>query len=153
MSLDEWDKVGAASVSTQALDDLVKLMQEQWAQYEEAKKAASELLATYEESEKKLVALLKSANKTKWQVDGLGTAYIINKLVVRTPKDNSAKQSLFNYIKETHGPEALMGMVSINHQTLNGFYNKEKEARPDVNIPGLEAPTHMESLGFRSGKK
>jgi len=151
-NLAEWDAIDAIEVSTTELDNLARDMREQWAEYETAKKAASELLVKYEQTESRMLSLLKAAKKSKWQVDGLGTAYIINKYVVRVPKDAASKTALFNYIKEHHGPESLMGMVSINHQTLNGFVNKEKENNPEVQIPGLEAPTHMESLGFRSGK-
>lgn len=153
MSLEEWNEIGAEEVSTAELDSLARLMNDQWSEVEKAKKAAEVVRAAYDDTEAKLMELLKKAKKTKYVVEGLGTLSIVTKFMVRTPKSSEEKQSLFNFIKENKGPEVLMGLVSINSQTLNAFVNEEKKNNPLVEIPGLEAPTARESLSFRSERK
>lgn len=147
--LNEWDAASAEEISTAELDALVVEMQAQWLIYEALNEDAKAQRAKHDATEAKLLDLLKKAKKTKWQVDGVGTAYLINKYQYVTPKTVTDKQRLFNYIKLRHGDEALMGLLSINANTLNAFANKEKEESPLAEIPGLPAPTHRESLGFR----
>lgn len=151
--LEQWDAVDAEDISTQALDEATNAMLELWNTYEVKKKLASEALAEYEEAETVLMDLLKRAKKSKYFIDGVGTVSIRNQFVVRTPKTPEEKTALFNFIRDNKGPEALIGLVSINHQTLQAFVNSEKETNPEVIIPGLEAPTLRESLQFRASKK
>lgn len=150
--LDAWNEAAAEEISTAELDALVHQMQKEWAEYEAANEVAKAARAKHDESEEKLLDLLKRAGKSKWQVDGVGTSYIINKYQYTTPKTADDKRKLFDYIAKEHGEAALMGLLSINSQTLNSFANKEKEEKPLADIPGLGAPTHRESLGFRKGK-
>jgi hypothetical protein len=152
MSLNEWDQVDSVEISTQELDAKVALMSKQWEEYEEAKKLATESRERYDKTEKEILGMLKAAKKTKYHVDGLGTVSVRNRYVVRVPKGLTEKEALFNYIKEKQGYESFMGMVSVNHMTLNSWVNAEKEANPLVEIPGIEAPTHEESLAFRQSK-
>lgn len=152
-NLDQWNEVAAEEVSTAQLDELAKLMNEQWNEVEKAKKAAEAVRETYDQTESRLLELLKKAGKTKYVVEGLGTLSISTKFMVRTPKTPEEKQALFNFIRESKGPEVLMGLVSINSNTLNSFVNEEKKVNPLVSIPGLEAPTARETLSFRSERK
>lgn len=152
-SLETWDQVDAVEVSTAELDAKVKQMQDEWADYEAKKKIATEAHTKYEETERYVLALLKAAKKSKYVVEGLGTVSVANRFVVRTPKSIESKKLLFDYIRERHGSEGLIGLVSINHQTLQSFINEEKKVDPLVQIPGLEAPTSEESLRFRSERK
>jgi len=152
INLDEWDEAGAQEVSTKELDELVVNMQETYADYEKEKKIATETRLAYEELQKKVLEMLKKAGKTKWNVDGLGTVSIRGRYQYTTPKGLTSKGALFEYIKQKHGPDALMGLLSIHSGTLNSFANEEKEREPLVEIPGLDPPTHRESLSFRKGK-
>jgi hypothetical protein len=152
-SLSEWDELEKTEVSTAELDARIKHMRELRLDYEVKKAIATEAHDAYEKAEKDVMALLKAAKKSSYIVEGLGTVQIRNRYVVRVPKDNASKQRLFDYIRQRHGGEELLALTSINHQTLNAFVNAEKEANPLQDIPGLEAPTHEESLAFRSAAK
>lgn len=154
-TLEQWEGVEApALISTEELDRAIVTMRELRKHYEDKKKESNEAHAIYKESEDKVLGLLKAAKKSKYVVDGVGTAYTINRYVVTTPKTPEAKTQLFDYIKSKHGGETLLGMVSINHQTLNSFYNSEAEeyaAKGEMFIlPGIAEPTNEESVGFRS---
>jgi hypothetical protein len=154
-TLEQWESVEAPKeISTAELDKVIIEMRELRKDYEEKKKLSNEAHAVYKESEDRVLGLLKATKKSKYSVDGYGTAYTITKYVVATPKTSDSKKQLFDYIKVKHGPDALMGMVSINHQTLNSFYNseaKEYAAKGEMFVlPGIGEPTTEESVGFRS---
>ena len=151
--LSEWDAVDVKEISLEEMDAMVKELQEHWKAVEEIKAIAKDVRDKYDAYEKKVLEALKNSKKSKYQVDGLGTVYISNRYVTRVPKDLTAKEKLFNWIKATKGGETLLAMVSINHQTLNSFLNQEYEVNPGCIVPGVEAPTHEETLGFRAERK
>jgi len=152
-SLEEWAEGGSVDVT--ALDNLVKEMKAAEAEYDEAKKVSTEKLRKYEEIEKKVIDTLVACGKSKWFVDGMGTAYLINKYVVKTPKTNEEKKALFDYINNKYGSDTLIAKLSINHNTLNSFVNEERDLLAKegklAKIPGIEDPTHETYLGFRKG--
>jgi len=152
--LDSWDEATPViEVSTQELDALVQRMDTLWDESEKVKKLASEARAAYDEVEARVLAMLKAAGKKSYIVDGLGTVSITNKYMITTPKGIEEKKRLFAYINKEHGEEGLYGLLTINSQTLNSFVNAELDRKPEVQIPGLDAPTHRESLSFRAKKK
>lgn len=151
--VDRWNTVGAEDIPTTAFDTLVSRMLTEWDVYEAKLDEAKALKAVYDETEIELMDLLKRAKKTKYQAEGLGTVGITNKYMVKTPKSIEDKQSLFDWIKGKFGYESMMGLTTINSQTLNAFVNEIKEKEPTIEIPGLEAPTHRETLSFRAEKK
>lgn len=150
---EEYQRLSAKAVSTEELDALVRQLDSTWAEVERTKKIAAEARAVYDEVELKVLELLKQAKKTKYPVDGLGTVSITSRFQVRTPKSIEDKSALFKYISEHHGQDGLLGLLSINSQTLNSFVKQEKETNPLVEIPGLEAPTIVEGLSFRAERK
>jgi hypothetical protein len=151
MDINQWDQVGPqaeATISLEAMDQLVIDYRKARDAYDAAKKVSSELSAKADEAEEKVLAALKSAKRSKYEVDGVGLVFIREVEQYTTPKTILAKTALFNYIKEKHGPDALMGLVSINSQTLNSWANREAEEGV-MQIPGLEAPTVREGLNLR----
>lgn len=165
MSVDANEWMEAASegsgITTKELDEHAQAYQAAYAEYEKSKAHTSQLYKEAERLEGKMVEAMELAGKTKYQVDGVGTFYFINKMVVTTPKTNSEKKALFDYIKETHGDDFYLATLSVNHQTLQKLYNTDfeaaKEKNPDdaatFHIPGLQPPTNMRSLGLRGEKK
>lgn len=136
-------------VTLEAMDNLIREYQRARAYYEEKKKAASEAHNQLEELEQKVVATLKAAGKSNYQVDGVGKVSYYVKETYTIPRTIEDKTRLFNYIKEKYGADTLMTMVGINHQTLNSFANKETEEAGVMSIPGLQPPTGTEVLSFR----
>lgn len=145
----EWEQTESNDPMTlEQMDQLVKQMKEARAKYEAAKKLSGDAYKELEDIENKVVASLKAAGKSKYNVDGIGTVSWYVKESFTTPKVNEDKTRLFNYIKEKYGPDVLMSMVSIHSATLNSFANKETE-NGVMEIPGLAAPTGTEILSFR----
>jgi hypothetical protein len=149
----EFEDADTPAHSMEEMDNLVKEMNAKRAEYEAAKEISNKLHAEWDAMKAKVVASLKAAGKSKYWVDGIGTAYIINKLSVKMPTTLDRKQELFNFIREQGGPEALLSFATIHHQTLNAWYNETLEKDPSKRIPGLDEPTHEETLGFRKESK
>lgn len=146
-----WEQPVEVNLST--LDGMVKELVELRKVHQAKKDEASAAHADVESMEAKISSVLQASGKSKYFVDGVGTAYLINKYVVRTPKDNQSKMLLFDYIKHRHGEDVLVSKLSVNHQSLNSFYNEEVAALAKegklAQIPGIEEPTHEINLGFR----
>lgn len=160
VTADEWMKEQGKSggVTTEQLDKLAQEYQAAYAAYEVQKEASTLAYKKAEELEGKLVEAMELAGKQKYHVEGLGLYYFSDKMTVKTPKTNEDKKQLFNYLKAKHGPEYLMTVTSINHNTLQSLYKAEFEAATEAgtgetfHLPGLEAPTNMRSLNFRKEK-
>lgn len=145
----EWMPQQEVSVTTEQLDQAVQTVRQLREEYEQQKKLSTAAHDKVEQAEQDLVNLLKAAGKSKYEAEGVGLAYITTKETYRVPSSIDAKKELFDYIKTKNGPDVLMAMVSINHQTLNSWTKKELEADPMLSIPGLEEPTSQETLSFR----
>jgi len=153
----EWQAdEGAASLTLADIDTAVL----QLVRFEEDEKAAKDTAkaATQraDDQRDKILAMLNQGGKSKYFVEGIGTVYIINRLSFRTPKDVSSKEKFFGYIRDRHGEDVLKNLLTVNSQTLNGFCKKEIEAATArgeafYNIPGIEDPTHDQSIGLKKG--
>ena len=153
MSQDRWNEAGAEEISTSEFDKVIKEMDAKWLEVEETKKVASSVREEYDAIENKLLDMLKRAKKSKYIAEGLGTVSIKNTYQVTTPKTLDAKQRLFNWIRGRDGDDGLMAMLSINSQRLNAWTNELKTQDPLIEIPGLDQPTHRETISFRAVKK
>lgn len=159
---DSWMEAAAegSGITTQELDARAKAYNEAYAAYEKQKAVASELFKEAERLEGKLIEALEQAGKSKYHVEGVGTFYFSDKLVVTTPKTIPDKKALFDYVLQNHGEDFFLSTASINHQTLQKLYNTDfetfKETNPELaaefHIPGLQPPTSKRSLGLRGEK-
>lgn len=149
--LDQWDQAEAppASLTVEAMDELVRQLREAKTSYEQLQEKADELKAAYTKAKDQVMNALVQLKRDNYAVDGHGLAYISRKEVYTTPKTNEDKTALFNYIKNKYGPDTLMSLVSINSQTLTSWANKETETGEVQVIPGLNQPTMVETLNFR----
>lgn len=145
----DWDLEEDSSGTTlEEMDKLVTVLKEARDKYDAASEAKTQAHNELEAVQKLVLDTLRTNKRMNYSVQGIGTVYVIEKEVYRTPKTNEDKIKLFNYIKEKYGPDALMSMTSIVHQTLNSWANKESESGV-MSIPGLEAPTMTETVGLR----
>lgn len=147
--LSEWMPQEKVEISLAQMDEAVAEVRKLRKEYEEKKALVSEVNSRLEEAEGKIIKMLEASGKTKYEAEGVGLVSVSIRESYKTPKTVEDKTKLFNWIKETHGPEALMGLVSINSQTLNSFAKKEIENNPGLNIPGLEVPSVSTVLSFR----
>ena len=153
----EWQADEGSSALTladidNAVLELVRLEEDEKA-LKDAAKAATQRA---DDQRDKILAMLTKGGKSKYFVEGIGTVYIINRLSFRTPKDVASKEKFFEYIRSKHGDDVLKNLLTVNSQTLNAFCKKEVEsatARGEVifSIPGIEDPTHDQSIGFKKG--
>lgn len=150
------DESGGEVITVEKLDELIREMK----RLDDEKDAQKEVLAghtaRYEDARSAVLSALKSVGKSKYYVDGLGTAFVATRYSFKTPKETSEKAALYDYITATHGEDVLGAMVSINSMTLNAFCKKELEAALDKGdadflIPGVGAPTAEEKVNFRKG--
>lgn len=109
---------------------------------------ADQVKANYNAYRELVMKTLQANGRDSYAVDGVGTVYISSKEVYRVPKTNEEKNLLFTYIKEKYGPDALMSLVGIHSATLTSWANEESE-KGVMSIPGLEAPTMVETLNMR----
>lgn len=156
-TLEEWDEVMAQPVSIEELDGLVAQMMKAWTKVEEASEVVKGLRKEYDKLEARVLATLESAKKSKYYVDGFGTAYIKSDLQVRVPANKTEKKKLFDYIQEELGDDVLFNLLSINSATLKKFVNDQaavaaEKGVANFTIPGLQPPTVRKTLGFKSAK-
>lgn len=99
---------------------------------------------------------LDSLELTKQHLPGVGTAYIQTKFSVTVPKTPEAKVELFDYIREKKGPDVLLGLQTINSQSLNSFYDAESTLAAEAGnfrwaLPGVGEPKAYKTLNLRKG--
>lgn len=154
-SLDEWNNVAATSLNLVEMDALITEYKKAREVYDAAKEEASAKYKLVDELEAQVINVLKAANKKSYKVDGIGNAVIKHKYVVTTPKDGTSKWGVLGYIEDKYGVAVRDSYISVNHASLNSFYNEEKEihkGETSWEIPGLNLPTLQESLSFTKAK-
>lgn len=153
---DEW--LGATASTTLDMAEMDKLVQESvalWADYEEKKKVASAAYLLAEKKDAQIMEALKSAGKTKYFVDGVGTMSLSSKPVVRVPSSIESKKEFFKYLRSI-SEEVLFSMTTVNSNTLNSWYKQKLDEALNAgnlgfSVPGIEQPTMRETLSFRKG--
>lgn len=135
-------------MTLEQMDALVRELDQLKCDAQAAQEKADAASALYQEKRQYILDVLKANKRDKYQVTGVGTVYISQKEVYRVPKTNEEKNLLFTYIKDKYGPDTLMGLVGIHSATLTAWANQESESGV-MTIPGLEAPTMVETLNFR----
>jgi hypothetical protein len=157
---EEWMEASAdTSVTTEVLDNEIKLFRELDHAYQEVKKIEKLEREKVDKQKAKVMDLLSKAGKQKYYVEGIGTAYFINKMSVQTPKTIEEKKAFFDYIKSKYGDDVFMDKVGMHSATLNRFYNEIMDEAKDngedistLKIPGISDPVAHITLGFRKEK-
>lgn len=149
MEANQWDSPSEVEATTlEQMDQMVRDLQAA-KQRADARQEEADLLKAEYNAQRELVLKTLQANKREnYSVAGVGTVYISSKEVYRVPKTNEEKNLLFTYIKETYGPDSLLSMVGIHSATLTSWANEES-SKGVMQIPGLEAPTMVETLNMR----
>lgn len=157
----EWDEVleQASGITTEQLDEAIAKYNELREVHQEIDLKKKAAYAEMAKQEQQVVKLLQSAGKTKYVVEGIGTAYFVNKYLVTTPKTIEDKKAFFKYLEDTFGTVFLYDKLSVHSASLNKIYNDALEAKKDngedislFSIPGLQPPQVHTSLNFRKEK-
>ncbi len=140
------------------LEEFNKLQDALWEEHEyikEEDRILKERKAKFEKNKAAFEVLLKQYDMTKAVTDK-GTIRVEQRYSYKTPKENTDKVQLFNYIKEKYGKDTLMGMTGINSQTLNSWAKKEVQSALEdgvtLLIPGLESPSVSNQVKFIKSK-
>lgn len=114
------------------------------AQLKEKQKRFGDLLA-------KVQSVMEATGLDKFHVAGYGLIYSVNRFTVTMPKDAASKELFFDYLKSQGAYE---GMITVNYQTLNGWYKKELEAAlengvSDFKVPGITEAKYVKTLSMK----
>jgi hypothetical protein len=145
----EASEVQADQITLKQLDDLIAQLKQAREEYDEKKKLATEANNKCEALENTLMDILEKLGKTSYTAEGVAKVTRVSKLVFRVPANGEQKKDLFKYISSKYGEDALLGLSTINHQTLNSWANRELAEANVGQIPGLEAPTSVDYLQVR----
>ena len=102
--------------------------------------------------ESKILEELKAVGNDSYK-SAHGTAYIATSLSYKMPKEQTGRESLFDYIK-SKGEDVYNNLITIHSQTFNAWCKAETEAAKEAGtfpfeIPGVEDPVSYEQLRFR----
>lgn len=158
MNLNEFDieeHIETRNITVEELDQCVKDYFESRKQYELKESELKSYGEALHRAEYQLMEYLRITKKDSYKVSGVGTATIVKKLQVTTPKDPEDKRKLFQWIEQQYGQDGLDKYQTINYQALNSLYSSAAEEaatkREVLSIPGLDLPTTRETLSFRRG--
>lgn len=137
----------------QELDAMVKKCFELRAEYESLKDQASEKHGEYECMQAKVQSILEATGRLNHETPGAGKISLVTKYQVSFPKDAESAAIFRQYLVDN----GLDSMLTMNHQTLNGFYKSKLEelgdgADPTKVLPGIETPEARVTVSMRKGK-
>lgn len=137
----------------QELDNMVKKCFELRAEYETLKDQASEKHGEYEAMQAKVQSVLEATGRLKHETPGAGTISMVTKYQVSFPKDAENAAKFRQYLMDN----GMDSMLTMNHQTLNGFYKSKLEeagegADPSNVLPGIDSAEARVTLSMRKGK-
>lgn len=143
-------------VSVEKLQAIVREAKAARVDYDDKYKISSAAYKVYRELELIVLEALQETGLTKFHVKGLGTAFIITKLKAKYPKLTEDKIKVMAWIEKKHGSDVLNSFLTIHAQSFASFYNGELKAASEkgefLKMPGIEAPTKQETIGFRKDK-
>lgn len=137
----------------QELDAMVKKCFELRSEYEALKDAASQKHDEYEIMQFKIQNILEATGRLNHNTPGAGTISVVTKYQVSFPKDAENAAKFRQYLMDN----GMDSMLTMNHQSLNGFYKSKLEelgdgADPTKVLPGIEAPEARVTVSMRKGK-
>lgn len=142
-------------LTLEELDGLVKTYVAARQAYDAQRAISNEREKEKYKAEQDLLSALKAADKKTYRVEGVGSISRREKFAVRVPNGDQ-KRAFLEYLQK-RGEDVFYNLVTVNYNTLNGFYASEMEAAeaegvfPFV-IPGLEDPILTEGITFREEK-
>lgn len=140
-----------SGVTTEQLDLAIKEMREAREEYEARKKESNSAHAEFEKRKYEVIKLLEASGKTKYVVEGFGTASLVVTKSTKVPKDFEAKKQMVDYFRGL-GSDAYYSFITVNSRTLNSYINEQSEINPDFKLPGVEQ-TISSDLRFRKERK
>ncbi len=145
-----WD-TPADEITTATLDEAVQEMCKLEEDYERKKKVSNEAKALHDAARDKVLAMLQQTGKTKYFVEGYGTAFQALTKTAKVPQDPELKKLFLDYFLDL-GEDVYTGILGVNHQTLNSYIKQKIEEDPQFTLPGVGALKEEADLRFRRTK-
>ncbi|MCX7928945.1 MAG: hypothetical protein N2558_04690 [Patescibacteria group bacterium] len=134
------------SVTIEEIKEKVKALLHSEKEYELAKEISNKKKEIVDAHYDSLIELLESAGLKKFSSE-IADIGLHTRLRVTVPKSLEDKFQFFGYVRGKYGDDVLLGMTTINHNTLNSFYNNEMSSEnPPSAIPGLGVPNEEKYL-------
>lgn len=135
------------------LDNLVKQCFQLRAEYEALKDQSSEKHGEYEALQAKIQNILEATGRLSHETPGAGRISLVTKYQVSYPKDSEKAAQFRQYLTDN----GLESMLTMNHQSLNGFFKSKLDelgdgVDPTKVLPGIDAPEARVSVSMRKGK-
>jgi hypothetical protein len=151
MNADAWNEGIHQNVSVHQLDNEVRVLVDLEKDYEAKKKISNEANAKYEEQRTLVLNLLQATGRSKYHAPGIGTVSMAIKSQIKVPHNPVDKKAMIEHFRSLD--EALFySYVSVNHHTLNSYYNQQLEMDPDFVIPGVGEKKETPELRIRKEK-
>jgi hypothetical protein len=137
----------------QELDGMVKKCFELRTEYEDLKDLASQKHDELEAMQAKIQSVLEATGRLNHETPGVGRISVVTKYQVSFPKEEEAAASFRKYLVDN----GMESMLTMNHQTLNGFFKSKLEeagdgADPSKVLPGIGSPEPRVTVSMRKGK-
>lgn len=150
VNLDEIHEQELEGVTFQQIQVMIKEFSEAKAEYDEAKRKSTSAKEIMDNHGKRLLEVLKK-HEVKSMPSPYGHVITSVRWSWKTPKEKSAREAFFGYLKEK---ELYEEMITVNSQSLNAFCKGELEAAKeegnfDFTIPGLDEPSLTETISLR----
>lgn len=139
-------------MKTEELDLLLQEILALREDYEKKDAIAKEAYHARKAKENEFLAALEASGKDKWNIPGVGTASLVNKLNVQVAKNIEDKRALWDYIVAKYGEDVAFDKFGMHSKTLQSFYNEERDSAEDsslFSLPGVGEPTHEKEFRFR----
>lgn len=98
----------------------------------------------------KFTEAMEEIGKKTWKLEGVGSFTVKEQAYPKLNKDHESVKAFMNWMEEK-GEDFYLSHVGINHNTLKRMYREEKEANPEVKIPGLDESYTKKSLSVTKG--
>lgn len=135
-------------VTVEEVKQMIERLSEERLRYDIKKAELSKQGEAVDTLEGLIISTLESLNLKSFKSD-IATVDIAYRTSVKLPQDQE-REKFFAYLKEIGAFDAL---ISVNSNTLNGWYKKEAEKASKehrlLRIPGLDMPTTSPILKMR----
>ena len=153
------------TISVTDLDQALIKVRDAEAAYDDAHAISSARYKEKEEAEQKLIKLMTSAGKDRWECTGIKGFSLKDVFKFRVPNSPEIKAKFFGFLKSDELSRLLsqdnesifLSYATVNHQSLNSLMNKVTEVAAEEGIvlpeTGIEAPIAEKRLISLRGKK
>ena len=150
VDLDSIHQANLEGVTFQQIQVMIKEFSDAKSDYDEASRQQKSCKEVMDNYGKRLLEVLKK-HDVKSMPSPYGHVITSVRWSWKTPKEKSAREAFFNYLKEK---ELYDEMITVNSQSLNAFCKSEletakEEGNIDFTIPGLDEPSLSETISLR----